>query len=1573
MASLNNVNNNANVVNVGRTTPVSPGPQPAAKSIPVVVSTDQTAVPVEEQNKIQSEVALSLLGIPRAEVALGIFADVNTYDVNPSEWSESPENHAFVDPSERTEYTDIPGQMGWGTKHLPEESGALVEAPPDETAVLTSKRFFRYQPGRVSAATFGIKSSVTPGDVRPAAESSDETRSTREPVRNPPIRKYGIFDNFDGYYWETRETSQGDQFAVVRRTQSLLRYNPLPFGTEQGQQVDDHALGGKPPDSSDDSLGLFPRARDLLQNNRFDLIYSSLVSNPNQRLRIDADKFIDGAIFDLTTGSNYNAIFRGLEQSNKENYPDLPEVETLINSLETELRGLADVNNTADARITDFIDKLKEVAIDEATRVDYESSTQAEQIAFLNEVSFPNPTNATASRIAAKDKIVANRDFLTAEINAWVEENYGPGTTHSVEKCTRDVLFVTNAVAYDLVYGGNSATWRAARVFFYDGFAQTTQVHKDQTVAAYERLVEIIDDIVLGQTITRSAGNSETQVTSGDNANQGDSELAAQLTQVFVDIIENEKSVLFLPPRRIDPDVSWSDSAYTTAKQAIEDDRQTVIETLVPDLNYDSDDEKCARDMDFVIDAYINDLRYGGNGHVSVNATTYRTALLLNENNEGEVHATLRDNILILLKDNNQREAANSIYDLSEIQISAVKDSIQPDIESIDYGSRAKIDTIFSVYDKYLGYLVSESLSYDTSSLPGGFTQEEYEEFLKFKCLRDVKFVVNAYAKDLQYGGNASTVYNAKKYYAGDELQIYSQTTGGVPAEIQRHTYLQELLTSTDPVSVVRSNDTSVNIQSVSSLFNLSAFQREKLVTLSNIIINNFSEEYQGIVDFGAAEQFGDVCILRDGLIMTHAALYDPSLLLPREKAIARVNPAENTVTTSGRPVIIGQYVNYYGDAGGLVDGKTYYVKDVRGPKENILTLADPLAAEFPDLNQDTNADFSDFEGGEPTEIDITSEGTESYIETPVPFIFPDDYNESFSGESDRANQYDGMFPYMYSSGFLPVTDADSFIGRIDTAIETSQNAADLKLQIDRLNLEFKSWVRDHVDPTYYSVYEYRVPRSRFSGDSLDGRTRTAVYADNVLDNKAGSVFRDEEGLAVDQTSVWDYDFTKVTMLKIEFSWYGAVGALFLAYVPVSNGEARWVRVHHLRASNQLKISSLGNATLPITYLVYGGGSESRFGPPNDQRVANNYSSFSDNLVKYGASYYIDGGDRGTVRLYNHSSDVPTDVYGSRYQFDVDPSNAGDPYEPFFTVNSLNGAPDLSTYYMNASVITGNSQDQNVKILWVDIVNQRIFVNKPVSQVSTINLIVDRPSLIYGIKTKPAITSGEQIDVRNRVQVYPTRLSIGTEGSTGGKLSLLKTPIFQTNTETAGVVQTTEDIDINISQQIPTNNQDYLGENGDFIYGYFQAYLNNSDTFISVLGKLEKQNDRLFFEPVEVYNGTLVILSGSTFLKEGIFDPEGNNLQADENTFEKERLSSVEISQRAATPIPGTGTELASYYNAVGAQDFDLATYFDYNKEYISFPLTDALETLYLATFSTQPNAVTPKYSISASLTWEEQ
>ena len=109
MPDNTNVNNSSAVVVVGRTAPVPPGQQKAEKSIPVVIASDQSTIPVAEQNKVASEVALSLLGIPRAEVALGIFADVNTYDVNPSEWTSTPEQFATV--SNSGLYGDIGGDF----------------------------------------------------------------------------------------------------------------------------------------------------------------------------------------------------------------------------------------------------------------------------------------------------------------------------------------------------------------------------------------------------------------------------------------------------------------------------------------------------------------------------------------------------------------------------------------------------------------------------------------------------------------------------------------------------------------------------------------------------------------------------------------------------------------------------------------------------------------------------------------------------------------------------------------------------------------------------------------------------------------------------------------------------------------------------------------------------------------------------------------------------------------------------------------------------------------------------------------------------------------------------------------------------------------------------------------------------------------------------------------------------------------------------------------------------------------------------------------------------------------------
>ena len=107
--------------------------------------------------------------------------------------------------------------------------------------------------------------------------------------------------------------------------------------------------------------------------------------------------------------------------------------------------------------------------------------------------------------------------------------------------------------------------------------------------------------------------------------------------------------------------------------------------------------------------------------------------------------------------------------------------------------------------------------------------------------------------------------------------------------------------------------------------------------------------------------------------------------------------------------------------------------------------------------------------------------------------------------------------------------------------------------------------------------------------------------------------------------SGYTLQFENVTMYKIEFSWYGAVGAKFYAYVPADNGEARWVLMHTLVIENGMGNPILKNADFKFRYLVY------------SDRTSSVTEPFF--IYKYGSSYYIDGGDEGTVRLSTVTSD----------------------------------------------------------------------------------------------------------------------------------------------------------------------------------------------------------------------------------------------------------------------------------------------------------------------------------------------
>ncbi|CAK0750439.1 hypothetical protein CCP3SC1AL1_170002 [Gammaproteobacteria bacterium] len=327
------------------------------------------------------------------------------------------------------------------------------------------------------------------------------------------------------------------------------------------------------------------------------------------------------------------------------------------------------------------------------------------------------------------------------------------------------------------------------------------------------------------------------------------------------------------------------------------------------------------------------------------------------------------------------------------------------------------------------------------------------------------------------------------------------------------------------------------------------------------------------------------------------------------------------------------------------------------------------------------------------------------------------------------------------------------------------------------------------VPNEYRYTYEYRVPRKYFSHDRLDGQTRTQYYSDRTPGRSSftvsiggtadspsvsygnSTVVTDDLGNVATKASVWSIDFSKVTMYKVEYSWYGAVGGHFLAYVPdaTTAGEARWVRIHHVRASNQLTSPSLSNPTLPISYLV-------------QKATSGNENS----LYKYGASYYIDGGDKGTIVARSQS----------------------------------------------------NTADRSV---------------------------TTSTSMLLALRTRSTIGASS---IRNRMQVYPTRLGVGTDART--VIRLIKNPTTVSGTPTFTVADT---------------------------------------------------------------------------------------------------LSPIEYSLSTSITAPVSGITVATFFVGAGGVDIDLAPYFGYNKDYLSYPLTATTgDTLYVFA-----QAVSGTVNTSGALTWEEQ
>ena len=258
------VEEGVSVVTVGRTTPVPAGQNTSANSLPVVVASDQTPIPILDNLSAPSQVRDDLLGIPRVQTPLAIFDDTNLIDVDPNIWAISEQTTA--------------GSKVTEVNHLLNQSAAecrlKVAAANGNIASLVTKQAWPYQTGRITVASFG------------AALSTDTSA----------IIEYGMFDASDGYFLRV----VGTNLFYVRRTSS-------------GERPSDH-LHGYTAQGVDPSTFTVDAAVLTAQPTRTDLgtVYKIVSTSPNVMEEIVPRKYWNG---DKMVGENGSSLVGAAQTS----------------------------------------------------------------------------------------------------------------------------------------------------------------------------------------------------------------------------------------------------------------------------------------------------------------------------------------------------------------------------------------------------------------------------------------------------------------------------------------------------------------------------------------------------------------------------------------------------------------------------------------------------------------------------------------------------------------------------------------------------------------------------------------------------------------------------------------------------------------------------------------------------------------------------------------------------------------------------------------------------------------------------------------------------------------------------------------------------------------------------------------------------------------------------------------------------------------------------------------------------------------------------------------------------------
>jgi hypothetical protein len=398
-------------------------------------------------------------------------------------------------------------------------------------------------------------------------------------------------------------------------------------------------------------------------------------------------------------------------------------------------------------------------------------------------------STSTQATINAVNALVVNRQFIQAEVVAYINSTFSPGFIYDRTKCRRDVGYIIDGVSFDLLHGGNRQSVQSG-VYYY-GFDSNSSVityELAQITAAYNRIKEISSKIIKGLPVTPTLGNNVTQVTGSSSATDTEVAYIASEINIINDIINNGPSTGY--PKTPIKLTSTSTQAVIDAHTYLLANRTFIQTELIAYINYwfaqagttsttstfVYDKIKCQRDTELIVDSVALDLLYEGNTQSTFAGLQYWSQGTTNIPSEQTTTTnaiayaqSLVDTLISpYTTSTSVDENFNLIINIINSGTSLVTDLIVPNsLPSTNTGTVAA----YNIIQSNKASIQQQTVDWVNTNNPGFV-------YSTSTCYRDVGYILDCVSFDLLHGGNRQSI-QAGTYYYG-----YSTTQTNIVNEI---------------------------------------------------------------------------------------------------------------------------------------------------------------------------------------------------------------------------------------------------------------------------------------------------------------------------------------------------------------------------------------------------------------------------------------------------------------------------------------------------------------------------------------------------------------------------------------------------------------------------------------------------------------------------------------------------------------------------------------------------------------------------------------------------------------------